>query len=248
MWMGVFGAAIGLIVACSSNEIDGDRYASGGQCPAGEVCGSEAPEGLVFVGQIFYDELNDIRAFGPVVVGGDFELGFYAPGHVWVDDFTVDVDSRMSASESSGELGLYTDEDPEGWVKLTAVHPGKSKITIRNSHGDLLDSITIEVVALNEVQIENLDADGILVAGENNRLAMQLYGTTQEGTRVRAFGMDAQMVVNGVDVLPQEGKMWDCFVLNNAEPGETITVEAKVGNEVYTREFDVLDAAQAYGR
>ncbi|MBX2800626.1 MAG: hypothetical protein KTR31_23300 [Myxococcales bacterium] len=237
----VFTTVVLLSLACVG-QVAGDRAASG-DCPEGEVCSEEAVQGLIFVGQAFFED-QEALALGPIALGSQFNLGFYDIGGGQLPEFAVDGGTNLHAEveegpmpDTHGSIGKSVDT----WATLSGLQSGTSTVRVVDAGGLLLDRLDIEVVEIERVEMEIIARTprDVLISDCDELIAVRIYGTDESGSEVRLFGQDLGLKADGRS-LDREVGMWDCFEWAADAPSEQVEVEFNVGRITRSRSFDVV--------
>lgn len=215
--VGLFILGFGL--ACSG-VVQGERAANGGACPDGEVCSSAVEGGLLFFGQVLYDE--GLNRLGPVIVGGSFELNYANP-------FGAALPGNVAIPSGAGEvLSTHTDG-----VVLVGNEPGTLTVRVVDRETEeLFDRLRIEVVALERVELVNVNEPErpFLYDGCAEMVGVRLVA---KGGTMRAF--DNQLRVNGPGRVTLDPGLWDCFLYEPDldAPIEEATFEVSVAGQTH---------------
>ncbi len=212
----VFGA-FGL--ACVGT-VEGERLANGGACPEGEVC-VEGHEGLIFTGQVLYDEGLD--RLGPILVGGTFQLAF------------TSLTGDLRSFDVVTERGLGVEAVVGGKVTLVSDAPGDAYVrVVDRASGRLYDRLLVEMVEIEDVALDNVEEPGreVLYAGCEEMIGVDLIAG---GGTLRAFDQDVDVDAPGGVVA--DPFVWDCFryVVPLDQSEVTFTIRAGDGTFVETR-------------
>lgn len=246
-WGGVaLGAAVAAwaatITACYMAEVDGER-ATTGTCPAGETCSDVTPTGLTFVGAYLFDDESTLR-LGPVIVGGRFDLGFYAPGGgAGAEGAAVRIGdpSMVESAIGTGTFGPTSDETGEplyvvdGYAELRGVRPGTTTVRVVDpATGALYDRLELEVLAIESVRLMVVGDPGrdVLYAGEDELLGIRLV--TTNGTReIRAIDQSLEFHAEGT--VQPELMYWDCFTYEVPSDRTEMRFEIVTGGQRFER-------------
>jgi hypothetical protein len=225
----VVSIVLGFVLACTGEStqttVVGDRANEG--CPDDETCSDLAPRGLLFRGQMLYDE--GVDRLGPILVGGQFDLSFYR-SDADLSYFEVELDEHLD------QTGLL--RDPPG-VMLWGLSPGSSSIRVVDPEtGALLDRLTIDVVALEDVVLSNVvDPERTtLYAGCEEMVGVSLVAG---GGTLRAFDQNIKVTAPG-SLIPDPG-VWDCFRYQVPADTDTVLFEVEAAGEVWPVEFEVVE-------
>ena len=219
-----FGLLCASLVACLATE-KGDRAATGA-CPAGEVCSEATPMGLLFTGQFFFDDEEAVR-LGPVLVGGEFELGLSVHGSGQFPNYEARVDDEQTftAEVGTGVFGPTNDAgEPiyniDNHLVLRGVSPGNTRVRIVNPDtGELFDRLTMDVYRLDHIEARNVRRDGEpLLAGCPNMVGFSLIASN-DVDEIRAVDNSISATATG-GTMNDEPRFWDCQI---ATPDENAT-------------------------
>jgi hypothetical protein len=239
------------VSACLLAEVDGDR-ATTGDCPAGERCSPDAPEGLTFVGAYLFDSQSTLR-LGPVIVGGRFDLGFRVPEGPPASGAIAQASepSLVRAASGTGTFGPIheTTGEPiyvvDGFTSLEGVAPGRTFIRIVDpATGELYDRLELEVLAIDDIRLINVgDRDrDVLHAGESELLGIRLV--VHQGTEeIRAIDQSLEFHAEG-NVQP-ELMYWDCFSYEVPTDRTSVRFEIVAGGRVFERTMEIVPAPVA---
>lgn len=230
---------IGWSIACAGRE-EGERAASG-VCPSGEICSDATPQGLVFVGEAFFDQQG--MSLGPIAKGGRFDLGVYPQGDYAMPaaEFLIEDENILAFTEGSGEFNDGHSTVPvDAYVSLKGKQSGTTYVRVVNPEtGELYDRLALTVVAVGEIRLTNAHDPGQpFHPGEEGALGIQIIG--QDGGRQRAFDLD--MKVSNFQVnMADDPTMWDCFVFTPPLDAESLMeFEVTVGDVTQTGTMPVL--------
>lgn len=219
----------GWSLACAGKE-EGER-AQSGECPTGEVCSDATPEGLVFVGEAFYDSSG--MNLGPIAKGGRFDLGVYAKdgADLPAAAFLVEDESVLAQTTGSGTFNDGNSQIPvDAYVSLRGLKPGTTYVRVVDPDtGELFDRLALTVVAVGEIRLTNAhDPDQPFHPGQEGALGVQIIG--KNGSRERAFDLDMK-VVSPVTEMAGDPSMWDCFLFTPPmDAGQEMEFEVTVGD------------------
>jgi len=232
-----------LCLACLG-EVDGER-ATTGECPAGEICSEATPDGLTFVGRMFFDE--PMLRLGPVLVGGTLDIGLRTREGAPLPDYVAtSTGPALTVREGESTFGP-TNEDGEplypveGYVTVRANRPGVSHVRISDAtSGELFDRLEIEAVELDSV--------AVVVAQEPEREA--LYAGCEEMIGVRLLADQSDVPVRGFDEgmtvsanghpLVEEPLFWDCVVYDVGADESEVEVEVQVAGRTFRSTLPVV--------
>lgn len=224
---------LGALLACSGTDtiVNGERVLNEGGCPPGEVCVAEVPAGLLFQGQMLYDD-GGVPRLGPVLVGGQFDLSFFPVVGV-MNGFHVETEGN------SLDAGDTFDGPPPG-VVLWGAEAGVSSVRVVNSQGALYDTLPFEVVELEDVELTNVSDPSRteLIAGCEEMLGVHLLA---QGGSLRAFDQSVSVTAPG-GVEPDPG-VWDCFRYQVPLDATAVDFEITAANETFVRTVEVREPA-----
>jgi len=218
-------AFIGFTLACTgaTTTVAGERAASG-ECPEGEVCSDKAPAGLLFQGQMLYDEGED--RLGPVLVGGRFDVLFFPEGYSLKGQWTAEVEGADHRIREGGEPGVELMGTEAGTAMLRVIDP---------ETGHLYDRLSIEVVELEDIELTNVAEPGraTLKAGCEEMIGIRMLSA---GGSLRAF--DQNLKVRAPDVVADRFA-WDCFRYMVPPDATEVTFEMEAAGEIWERTLPV---------
>jgi hypothetical protein len=224
--------ALAVVLVCTIacvGEVSGERAASG-RCPDGEVCSELTPNGLIFVGQAFYDEASALR-LGPVVADGVFDLGFRLPEGGLPGRYAIEIEGdSLDVDRRAGELV----PDLEDRVRLRGVRPGEAKVRIVDPEtGELYDRLTFETYEVVDVWIGPAhDPDREVLAPGEEMMGVHLIAS--DGTNeVRGFDQEMTLLANGSDAPPEDGGTWDCFSYQVPEGATEVEFELSAAGRTF---------------
>jgi hypothetical protein len=221
----VVAAVTGLWGLACVGVAEGERMANGGACPAGEVC-VEEHGGLLFTGQVFYDD--QMERLGPVLVGGTFRVSFASAGKV-----------PMRAFEVVTEPGLQVEEVNGGRVTLSGVQTGPSYLRVVDREtGALYDRLLLDVVQIESVSFDNVTEPGrpVLYAGCEEMIGIELLASGG-GASIRAFDQNVDLEApGGVEADPF---VWDCFRYVVPVDRSEVTFTVRTGDQVFEQTVSI---------
>jgi hypothetical protein len=225
-------AFVGFTLACTgATTVAGERAALG-TCPEGEVCSDKAPAGLMFQGQMLYDEGAD--RLGPVLVGGRFDLSFFPQGYALQGKWAVEVEGADARIREGAEPGVELKGTEVGTAVVRVIDP---------ETGHLYDRLSIEVVALEDIELTNVTEPErpALKAGCEEMVGIRMLAA---GGSLRAFDQDLK--VRAPDVVA-DPFAWDCFRYEVPLDATEVTFEMEVAGEIWERTLPVepLDEGEA---
>lgn len=227
-------------LACGMAEVAGERNGSNGDCPVDEVCSDATPAGLMFVGQVFYDD--PAERLGPMVKGGVLEIAYKAPFDEVVSSAEVQVEGPLALTPGDGMFGeadsTASDYAIQGWATIVGTDLGTGFVRVVESRsGALYDRLPIDVVEVDDAQIGHAwDPERTHVrAGCDELLAVRLMAG-DEATRL--FDQDMSMSIDQGDMEP-DPVMWDCVRLVPPMDQDEVTVTLDSGGKLFTRTFPV---------
>jgi hypothetical protein len=213
----VVAVVTGLWGLACVGTVEGERMASGGACPEGEVC-VEGHEGLLFTGQVLYDEGMD--RLGPILVGGTFQVSFVSV-----------LGSELRSFDVVTEPGLAVEEVSGGVVVLSGTRRGPAYLRVVDRlSGRLYDRLLLDVVKLEGVELDNVSEPGrdVLYAGCEEMIGVELL---TRGGSLRAFDQDVDVEApGGVEADPF---VWDCFRYVVPTDTDAVTFTIRAGDEVF---------------
>lgn len=219
-------SSVGFTLACVGS-VEGER-ASLGACPRGEVCSAETPEGLVFRGQMLWDEGAD--RLGPILVGGDFTLSFWSPsGGLGDYDVSTDSDAIVVGPHENNEAQLKGAEEGTATVRVTDARTG-----------ELYDRVAIDAVRVADISLSNMSDESRyeLYAGCEEMLGVRLLGT-DGASEFRAFDDGITITASTGDVTPDVW-VWDCFRYQVPEGATSIEFHIDAGEESFSKRVEVV--------
>lgn len=233
----VTAVALGLsalsMLACVGT-VQGERAASG-SCPRDAECAPETPDGLMFTGQVLYDQPGE--RLGPVLLGGKMQVGI-APVSGTLPAYDVLI----------GDPAVLDAAPTEGGMQLVGLEPGSSMVSVVDARGRLFDRLPMDVVEVDDVELSIVpDPDRqALLGGCTDMVGVRLIATGQDGQRLRAFDQDVQIAVSVGDVSPDVG-VWDCFRLDVPADATVVHVTVTAGGEQFEATLDVVPVGDPEG-
>ena len=205
------------LVACNTA---GER-ADTGQCPAGEVCSPNTPNGLHFIGNTLSDELIGGNGPAATAIGG-------------TQDVALEYDRGDGVRIA---LNLPYEADDDGGLGVTVVHTSGSVVTVKGARsrsnylrildpatGELYDRYSVTGAALTSMRLVGTGfevtptsrPDLVFATGEQE-IGVALVGDVQEsgGTTAERI-VDTSMVL---DLAGAQRTSWDAIKLANAAVG-----------------------------
>lgn len=212
------------LVACTTG---GERHDSG-ECPAGEVCSPDTPNGLHFIGNPFADDLF-ISGPSATAIGGTQEIALeyepYNHGARRALDlpYLADDDGGNGVvvlSQSGSVVTVGGMRSRTNYLRIVA--PDTQELYDRYE----IVGAAIETMRLIGVEGESVPATrGIVWAAGDQKFGVALTGEVQDGSDV-----ELQRIVDTSMALTLAGSErlgWDELRLPNATPGiHALTVEA----------------------
>lgn len=175
-----FAYASLLLAACTGGE-----RADSGQCPAGEVCSTETPRGLHFVGATSSDPaFGKLNAPPATAIGGTQRITIqYDPG----TGVQRDLDLAYDADDDGG-IGVKIDKQEGANVTLRGVGSRQNYLRILEAGTDLLmdrkEMTGASLMSINilSTSLEVLpDGAQVSYAVGHQKVGIGLYGMVQDG-------------------------------------------------------------------
>ncbi|MDI3289193.1 hypothetical protein [Polyangium sp. 15x6] len=212
------------LVACKY----GERAAAKGQCPPGEICSDQTPNGLAFAGAGTFNNAEK-ETLLPTALGGIQTVNVYYPESPYahyVSAFEPKlVDSRVVAFESSGPATIVLRGVAEGNTLLRLLEPGTTKLLDRV----LVSAMPVARVALLPRELENEDPDNAnwaVLVGNTAAIGILLFDANDrqvvdEALEVRAHAADVSR------------HAWDIYGVRVASE-ERVTLAVRSGGRFYS--------------
>ena len=203
---------------CEYGSARGDRALTG-DCPE-RNCSDQAPAGLIFYGQTFYDDAGDDR-LGPVAQEGTFSLRF-----------GVADGSDLSNWEVEVEPAGFLDVDVVGYqtLRLQGRQAGEGTVRIVDGrNGFLIDQLPFRVQGIDEVVVADAKSDNdFLIAGCNQMVGIDLWSDGL-GASTKLFDLGVSMEIDGEAVF----EAWDCYNVDVPEDVDEMWVTVHAGGTTH---------------
>lgn len=229
--------SLAALPACTGGE-----RANTGDCPAGEVCSPDTPNGLHFIGNQLADSLNLVGP-SPTAIGGSQEVALqYDRG----DGILIALDLPFVADDDGG-AGVHVTATSGSVVTITGVASRTNYLRITDPSGALYDRKQLTAASLDTIELlpttlERVPAHASLAwAPGTFDLAVGLYGQVQESggpTEERLVDSSMTLALPGAQTTA-----WDTLHLSNAQPG-TSTLMVTAGDKP-PASIDVVVVADA---
>ncbi len=207
-----------------------------GQCPAGEVCSPQTPDGLEFVGNSLADEI-ELTGPIPTAVGGtqDIDLQYDDGTGIWRDldmPFTVDA---------AGAAGVAIDHVAGSIVTVRGVASLENYLRVLDANGDLMDRTTLQGSTVDTIALTVADFEEIPV-GEGLVFATgeQSIGIALSSNGVRLVDTSMILALDGSD-----RPAWDVLHVANATVGHHAVTVTTGANPAQSLDLEVVDHADA---
>ena len=221
----LFLASILLVPACYGGE-----RAQTGECPAGEVCSPDTPNGLHFIGKNLADTVL-LTGPAPTAIGGTQEVALqYDRG----DGILIALDLPYSADDD-GAIGVKVDHSSGSVVTIRGMGSRSNYLRIVDPDTNELydrkeltgaDLTTIELAPIVYESIPT-DASVVWITGDV-KLGVALYGGVQTGSGPYAYRIvDTSMQVSAANTTRPS---WDTLQMLGAQVG-TYPISITAGNK-----------------
>lgn len=198
----------------------GERAATG-ECPAGEICSPNTPNGLHFVGNTLADELFGGNGPAATAIGGTQEV---ALEYVRASGDRVALDMPYAADDDGG-LGVTLVATHGSIVTVKGARSRSNYLRITDpTTGELYDRYTLTGAALTSMrlvgtgfEVTPTDRPELVFATGNQEIGVALVGNVQE-----SGGSTAERIVDTSMILDLPGATrtgWDSLRIANAVPG-----------------------------
>jgi len=216
-----------LLAACTGGE-----RADSGQCPAGEVCSTETPYGLHFVGASSSDPaFGKLNAPPATAIGGTQRITLqYDKG----SGIQTDLDLPYTADDDGG-LGVKVDKQEGPNVTLRGTGSRKNYLRILEQGTDLLmdrkelSGASLMSIGIVQTNLEVVpDGSQLAFAVGHQKVGIALYGQVQEGSSPTLERIvDQSMLLSSTG---GERTAWDAIDFDAAEE-TTLTVAVTAGDK-----------------
>lgn len=233
-----------IVPACNAGE-----RAITGKCPAGEVCSSQTPEGLQFIGASFSDTMF-LGGPSPTAIGGTQRVQLEYHRTLWDTDIPLDVPFDAAVDSGSG-VGVETIQGSV--VVLRGVASGSDYLRITDPvTGELFDRKTVGAAAIDSISLVAATGERIppgvpigFAAGQVE-VAVALYGTVQD-----TGPLSERLVDEGMSLAAIGGTQhnWDSIEFDAAGPGVypiSVTAANRPTVQVDAAVYDHLDSLAAH--
>ena len=237
--MNRFAFASLLLAACTGGE-----RASSGECPAGEVCSDQTPNGLHFLG----DTMADSAIVGVLTAPAATAIG--GTQHISLDvdhgGVLVPLDRPFQADDD-GALGVSVVAQDSSSVTIRGEGSRTNYLRILDADGLLMDRKDLTGAALKSIGVLSLEPEVVPLGAEvafapgKRSIGVALYGDVQDGSSVVT-----ERIVDSSATLSASGgtqQAWDHLELANAQVGTT-QLSVTAGDKP-TAVLDVRIAAEA---
>jgi hypothetical protein len=207
----------------------GGERANNGQCPAGEVCSPDTPNGLHFIGNQLADSLN-LAGPSPTAIGGSQEIALqYDRG----DGILIALDLPWKADDDGG-AGVAVSATSGSIVTVRGAGSRQNYLRITDEAGNLYDRKMLAGAALDTIELlpttlERIPPHSDLAwAPGTFDIAVALYGQVQESggpTEERLVDSSMTLALTGA-----QKTAWDTLHLANAQTG-TSTLMVTAGDK-----------------
>ncbi|MBX3273816.1 MAG: hypothetical protein KF729_26365 [Sandaracinaceae bacterium] len=219
-------ALFAICAACTYSE--GERAASGGACPEGEVCSGVTPDGLTFYGPLPGENQGSLDFLRAVAVGGTQVLQIGGPREAVRDASVVSSASWFLTVEGDAEATLG-----DRAIALRGVSPGESHVRVlAPGTAELLDRVLLRVARVASVDANVLDTGGVR-AGMPASVVFRLFD--EQGERL----VDESMEITSEDV-EHARVTWDCIDFDAPERAERVSFTVRAGHRRWTVEIPVV--------
>jgi len=235
-----------LCLGCLIPSESGDRAAEG-FCPEGEICSEAAPEGLLFVNLFSFDLENAGGALQPVILGGEYKLGFILGGSGELPALALEIEdpSIVTGRVGTGDFGSGHDDtsrafEVDGYVVLNGQSEGTTTVRIREAGtGALLDQVDIDVHALGEVEVvaSHGGERDYLIAGCEDRVGVRLFADPDDPAPDRAF--DSGLSLRGDIAITRDSTTWDAFFVSVPSDQGEASFEVAVAGQTFARTLPI---------
>ncbi len=209
----------------------GER-ADTGECPAGEICSPNTPNGLHFIGNTMADELFGGSGPGATAIGGTQEVALEM---VRSDGVRVALAMPYQADDDGG-LGVIVVTKAGSVVTVKGARSRSNYLRITDpATGELYDRYTLTGAALTSMRLVGTSfemtptgrPDLVFATGEQE-IGVALVGEVQEssGSKLERL-VDTSMVL---DLPGSTRTSWDSIKIANALPG-TYPLQVTAGDK-----------------